>query len=338
MKFYAGIDLHSNNCVVVIIDEEGKLIYQKRLENNLTIIEQALNNYKSNMVGIVIESTFNWYWLVDGLMDHGYQVHLANTTAIQQYSGMKHTNDFTDAMWLAELLRLGLLPEGYIYPKEERALRDLLRKRGQLVQQRTQNILTLQTSIYRNTGTKISGNKIASSMTEEIIELFKDKNVQFAAACNLKIIQLLNEEIKRLEKIIIKQAKHKSAFKNLKSVPGIGDILSLTILLETGDIKRFDNVGNFSSYCRCVDSKKVSNGKKKGENNRKNGNKYLSWAFIEAANFAIRYNEKIKKYYQRKLSKTKQVIAIKTIAHKIARACYYIMRNDVKFEIDKAFA
>lgn len=338
MPFYAGIDLHSNNCVVVIIDEEGKLIYQKRLENNLTIIEQALNNYKSNMVGIVVESTFNWYWLVDGLMEHGYQVHLANTTAIQQYSGMKHTNDFTDAMLLAELLRLGLLPEGYIYPKEERALRDLLRKRGQLVQQRTQNILTLQTSIYRNTGTKISGNKIASSMTEEIIELFQDKNVQFAAASNLKIIQLLNEEIKRLEKIIIKQAKHKSAFKNLKSVPGIGDILSLTILLETGDIKRFDNVGNFSSYCRCVDSKKVSNGKKKGENNRKNGNKYLSWSFIEAANFAIRYNEKIKKYYQRKLSKTKQVIAIKTIAHKIARACYYIMRNDVKFEIDKAFA
>lgn len=338
MQFYVGIDLHSNNCVVVIIDGEGKLVYQKRLENNLALIEQVLNPFKSNIVGIVVESTFNWYWLVDGLSEHGYQLHLANTNAIQQYNGMKCTNDYTDAKWLAELLRLNLLPEGYIYPKEERALRDLLRKRGQLVQQRTQNILTLQTSIYRNTGSKMSGNKIMKNYSDdEIFLILKDKNVQFAASSNLKIIRTLSEEIAKLEKIILKQAKNKPAFKNLKSVPGIGEILALTIMLETGDIKRFDSVGNFSSYCRCVDSKKVSNGKKKGENNRKNGNKYLSWAFVEVANFAIRYDEKIKKYYQRKLSKTKRVIAIKTIAHKIARACYHIIRDGIVFDVNKAF-
>lgn len=339
MKFYAGIDLHSNNSVVVVMDEEGKLICQKRLENNLDVIEQALNVYKSNIVGVVVESTFNWYWLVDGLMERGYQLHLANTTAIQQYNGMKRTNDYTDAKWLAELLRLNLLSEGYIYPKEERALRDLLRKRGQLVQQRTQNVLTLQTSIYRNAGSKMSGTKIMKKDSEDEISLIlKDKNVQSAAFSNLKIIRTLSEEIAKLEKIILKQAKNKPAFKYLLSIPDVGEILALTIMLETGDIKRFNSVGNFSSYCRCVDSQKVSNGKKKGENNRKNGNKYLSWALIEAANFAIRYDEKIKKYYQRKLSKTKQVIAIKTIAHKIARACFYIIRDGVVFEVDKAFA
>ena len=108
-------------------------------------------------------------------------------------------------------------------------------------------------------------------------------------------------------------------------------------MLETGDIKRFKNVGNFSSYCRCVGSEKISNGKRKGTNNPKNGNKYLAWAFSETAHFAIQYNEQIKKYYQRKLSKTKQIIALKTIAHKLARAAYYIMRDGDKFEINKSF-
>ena len=108
-------------------------------------------------------------------------------------------------------------------------------------------------------------------------------------------------------------------------------------MFESGDINRFNKVGNFASYCRCANSNRISNGKKKGENNRKNGNKYLSWAFVEAANFAIKYNETIKKYYQKKMSKTKQIIAIKTVAHKLARACYYIMRDEVEFDIAKAF-
>lgn len=337
MQFYAGIDLHSNNCVVVVIDGEGKLMYQKRLENDLTLVQQALEAYKPDLFGVVVESTFNWYWLVDGLMVQGYRLHLANTTAIQQYSGIKCTNDYTDAKWLAELLRLRLLPEGYIYPKEERGLRDLLRKRCQLVQQKTQNILSLQNIIIRQTGFKMSANKLKKATTDEIHSYLQDKNVQFAASSNLKIIKTLQEEVYQLEKIILRQAKIKPELKNLKTVPGIGEILALTIMFETGDIKRFEGVGNFSSYCRCVDTKKISNGKKKGENNKKNGNKYLSWAFVEAANFAIRHDSKIRQYYQRKSSKTKQVVAIKTIAHKLARACYYIIRDGVKFELNKAF-
>jgi len=144
----------------------------------LAIIQQVLEPYKANISGIVVESTFNWYWLVDGLMEQGYRLHLANTTAIQQYSGMKCTNDFTDAKWLAELLRLKLLPEGYIYPKAERGLRDLLRKRCQLVQQKTQNVLSLQNIILRQTGSKTSGNKIQSLTEKEILSYLIDKSVK----------------------------------------------------------------------------------------------------------------------------------------------------------------
>lgn len=337
MQLYAGIDLHSNNSVLAIINSEGRKVYQKRLENNLDTIQKALEPYKSNLFGTVVESTYNWYWLVDGLMERGYSLHLANPNAIKQYNGIKHTNDYTDANWLAELLRLNLLPEGYIYPKEGRGLRDLLRKRCNLVQQRTQNILSLQNSILRQTGIKISGSKIKTLTVKEIGEYFKDNNVKAAATSALNIINVLEKEVITIEKLALKQVKIKPEFSKLKTIPGVGDILTLTIMLETGDINRFKKVGNFSSYCRCVESEKVSNGKKKGENNKKNGNKYLSWAFMEAAHYAIRYNERIKKYYQKKISKTHQIVAIKTVAHKLARAAYYIMRNGEDFEINKAF-
>jgi len=126
-------------------------------------------------------------------------------------------------------------------------------------------------------------------------------------------------------------------FTLLKTIPGIGPILAMTILLETGDIKRFESVGNYSSYCRCVESKRISNERKKGMNNRKNGNAYLCWAFIEASNHAIRSYPEINKYYQRKLAKTMRVVALKTIANKLSKACYFILRDEVGFDMKKLF-
>src|SRR5881392_2400194 len=141
IPLYGGIDLHANNSVVVLLNEQDQVIYQKRLPNHLPTILEPLSLHHGEIEGIVVESTYNWYWLVDGLMEAGYRVHLANTAAIQQYEGLKYTDDHSDARWLAHLLRLGLLPEGSIYPKAERAVRDLLRKRGQLVRQKTANLL-----------------------------------------------------------------------------------------------------------------------------------------------------------------------------------------------------
>ncbi len=151
-------------------------------------------------------------------------------------------------------------------------------------------------------------------------------------------MRCLEEQIQILEQAVKKRIRLRSTFRYLKTVHGIGEILALTIMLETGDIRRFSQVGNFASYCRCVDSRKISNGKRKGSGNRKNGNKYLAWAFVEAANFAVRYNPSVKRFYQRKKAKTKGVVAIKAVAHKLARACYYIMKDQVPFDTAKAFA
>jgi len=337
MKLYGAIDLHSTNNVTVVIDEEDKIVYQKRLPNDLALILMELSVYQSELQGIVVESTYNWYWLVDGLMEQGYKVHLANTAAIQQYEGLKYTDDHSDARWLAHLLRLGVLPEGHIYPRAERPVRDLLRKRSQMVRQRTTNLLSIQNLLTRNTGSSMKASRVKGLDVQQVDELLPNEDLALAVKANLAVLSSADEQVELLEQTVTQRVKLRPQFSFLKTVPGIGEILALTIMLETGDIRRFLSVGNYASYCRCVGSQKISNGKKKGQGNTKNGNKYLAWAFVEAAHFAIQYNSRIKSFDQRKKAKSKAVVAIKAVAHKLCRACYYIMRDQVPFNINKAF-
>ena len=171
METYAGIDLHSSNNFIGVINDKDKILYGKRHANRLDDVLRALDPFKDSLKGVVVESTFNWYWLVDGLQEHGYQVHLANPSAIQQYEGLKHTDDPWDSFWLAHMYRLGILPEGYIYPKEHRAVRDLLRRRLLFVRQSTAQILSLQSMISRNLGFKMSNNEIKKLKPTDIEEL-----------------------------------------------------------------------------------------------------------------------------------------------------------------------
>src|ERR671924_1512942 len=160
MSLYGGIDLHANNSVIVLLNEQDEVIYPKRLSNDLPAILEQLAPYHAEVKGLVVESTYNWYWLVDGLMEAEYRVHLANPAAMQQYSGLKYTDDHSDARWLAHVLRLGVLPEGFIYPKAERAVRDVLRKRAHWVRQQTANVLSVQNIIVRNTGARLSAKRL----------------------------------------------------------------------------------------------------------------------------------------------------------------------------------
>ena len=338
MDHFVGIDLHSNNSYIAVIDTDNNRIFKKKARNNLSEIVKLLAPFKKQIKGIVVESTYNWYWLVDGLMDNGYQLHLANPSAIKQYEGLKHIDDRTDAFHLANLLRLGILPEGYIYPKHERPVRDLLRKRIRLVQQRTALILSFQNLVARNLGSQMHVSTISKMTEEDLEDLFEDEYLILSAKASISTIHFLRSRIIPLEKAIEKAAKLKKEYQLLKTAPGIWTILALTIMLETGPIERFKKVGNYASYCRCVQSNRISNSKSKGKGNRKNGNKYLSWAYIEAANHALWNYEYVKRYHQKKMAKTNNVVAIKAIAHKLSRACYYIIRDQKEFDPLKAFA
>jgi transposase len=208
-------------------------------------------------------------------MDAGYRLHLANPAAMQQYSGLKYTDDRSDARWLAHLLRLGMLPEGYIYPKAQRPVRDLLRKRAHLVEQQTANVLRVQNIILRNTGVRLSAKRIKSVSQAEVTTLFPDADQALAVSSGLAVLPCLAEQITTVETRVRTRLHRTPLYELLQTVAGIGPILAQTILLETGDMRRFPTVGDYASYGRCVDSTKVSNGKRKGQGNVKNGTPYL---------------------------------------------------------------
>ena len=337
MKTYAGIDLHSSTNYTAVIDEHDYRHFGKRLPNRVDTIVSVLEPFKETLEGVVVESTYNWYWLVDGLQDNGYTVHLANPSAMKQYEGLKHTDDRWDAFWLAHLLRLHILPEGHIYPKEERPVRDLLRRRLLFVKHRTAHILSLQSMITRNLGSQMSCRAIKRLEQGDAQTLFEHPHLVLAAQNTIQAIRFLKDRIESIEREVKSVITLRNQFTCLLTIPGIGDILGLTIMLEAGDIARFPQVGNYSSYCRCVRAERLSNGKKKDTNNRKNGNKYLSWAYVEAANFAIRFCPHAQRFYQKKRAKTNGIVAIKALSNKLARASYYLMRDQVAYDADKLF-
>ena len=333
MELYAGLDLHSRNTYIGIMDNTFDRVFKKRVPNDLDQILQTLAPFQEQLKGFVVESTFNWYWLVDGLMEAGYgDAHLANPAAIKQYEGLeifRMTN--TMHSFLAKLLILDILPEGYIYPKEHRPVRDLARKRMFLVRHKTANILSLKSLLQRSCSIKLRTNDIQKLTADDLKEWLKEEYLILTAQTSLDTITFLKEKIKSLEKAIIKRVKLRKGFRQLLTIPGIGNILAMTIMLEVGDINRFTKVGNFVSYCRCVPSQRLSDGKSKGVGNRKNGNRYLSWALTEAAQLGRRYNEQFRRYYNRKVAQTNTSLATKALGNKLARICYYVMRDRVPF-------
>jgi transposase len=338
MREYCGIDLHSTNCWVTVLDEAFKVVRERKVPNDLATVLAILEPHRDALEGVAVESTFNWYWLVDGLQDAGYRVHLTNTWAAQQYEGLKYTDDRHDARWLAHLLALGILPEGYIYPKEERPLRDLLRRRAFLVRKKTSMVLSMHGAFECRTGMRVKTNDLKKWSAEDVEAILEDPTISLGITCLLQPMKVLDEQIKVIEKVVLKRAKLREEFGPLQTVWGVGKVLALTIMYEVGQIARFATVGDFASYCRCVKTERFSNGKRKGSGNRKNGNPYLSWAFSEVAHYAARFYPEAQAYFQRKRAATNGIIANRALAHKLARASFYVMRDQVPFDPDKLFA
>jgi transposase len=274
---------------------------------------------------------------MDGLMAAGFPVQLAHTSALPQYEGLKYSNDFSDARRLAHLVRLGILPTGYIYPKQERALRDLLRRRLLLVRQRTLHHVSLQSLIARHSGQRLSAYQIKTLTQPQIADYLEGPallggEITHQARC------WLDRAVRRIERELQPQIKPREDYQLLQSIPGTGPVLGTTIALETGTIERFASPGHYASYARCVKSEKISNGKRKGQGNKKNGNKYLAWAFMEAAHYGAIWNPRIKRYYQRKQARAHILVAKKAVANKLARACYHMLKRGEKFDVSRAFS
>lgn len=337
-KLYCAMDLHSNNVVIVVTDGSGKELLDTRVGNDLAVILERIEPFRPFLSSIAVESTYNWYWLVDGLKDHGYAVDLVNTGAVRSYSGTKHTDDSDDARFLCDLQAMDRLPTGYVYPPKERAMRDMLRRRSLFVRHRTSQKLSLQGLFARKTGKKHGFQKIAGYNEDLLLALLSDQASVEIAKLQCETCNHLSLQISEIERLALSNLKLKPEFSGLRTIPGIGVILGLAIMLETGDVSRFQKCGNFVSYCRCAPSKRISNAKIKGKNNTKNGNPYLSWAFIEGASHAIVHCSEARKYYDRKLRKSQNTsVAMKSVAAKLAKAAYFVMRDGQEFLVEKAF-
>jgi len=329
--------LHSNNVMIGVINQEGKRVVHRKLECDLKQVIGFLEPMKARLASMAVESTFNWYWLVDGLRAKGYPIDLANPAKIEQYSGLKHADDKDDAFHLADLQRLEILPKAHIYDPQLRPVRDLLRRRAHLVHQRTALLLSFKSLYTRTTGESLALSDVKKLEAKEAPKLYEHPANQLIAQVQAEHIQALGESIGRLEKAVLGYTRAIPLYEKLLTIPGIGRVLGMTITMEVGDIKRFKTDGDFASYARMVDARRLSNGKVKAENNQKCGNKYLSWAFVEAANFARRYDAHCRRWYDRKAGKTSKVIATKALGCKLAKAAWHIMTNQSNYEEKRMF-
>lgn len=332
-ELYAGADLHGNNVFLSICNQDGVNVFRRRVKANLDAVNAALDPFWDRIKALGVESTFNWYWLVDGLIEQGRNVKLGNPAKMKQYSGIKMTNDLSDAGWLAEQLRTGIFPECYIYPKQTRSVRDALRRRQLFVRRRTQAILSLGGLLERHGLAAPSAARMQKWTKQDIQATGLDRWVQLQLETLLDAVHESDRQARRIEKEVLAFVKPTTQYNRIQLVPGIGIALGMLIVLESGDFKRFPTAGNYASYCRTVKSERTTNDKKKGSNNSKNGNKYLAWGFIEAATFAARFNPRIQSWYEKKKRKSGVAKAKKALACKLAKAVWHVMNGK---EFDEA--
>ena len=340
MKFYCGIDLHATNSFLCVIDDKDKILLKEKLKNDLGAILYALESF-SPRPSVVVEATINWYWLIDGLQEAGFDVKLAHSMALYMITGAKVKTDRRDAFSLARLLRLDAIPEAYIYPKAKRPIRDLLRKRKQVVRLRANAYgalrrVLLQYGFYGYSQATIKS--LTEAQLDQHLEHFATQ-----AGCHLEVqrIRFYSDQIKTLENIILSSVSDDQRFELLQTIPGVGKILALTILYESGDIDRFQSAKHFCSYARVVPGVAQSSGVSKRGRGSKQGNPHLKWAFCQAAALSVRYNTGIRKFRQRHLSrrrsKAKKMVTLCIVAHKLAIASYIILKNRVPFKQELMF-
>lgn len=326
-RYYCGADLHGNNVFLSVCDEKGDRVMKKRVKADLQSVKQVLEPYLEHLHIVAVESTFNWYWFVDGLRAAGVDVRLANPARMQQYSGLKVSDDASDASWLAEQARLGILPECYVYPAEVRPIRDLLRRRMFMVRQRTGAILTAQSLFAREAWSWPGTIKFKKWTDHEVQALGCDPFTAIQLSSLLELVRTQDQLTERIEREVLKAIKKEEGYKSLQQIPGIGPILGMLIMLESGNFQRFPSAGNYASYCRTVQSQRISNDKNKGVNNRKNGNRYLSWAFAEAAVFAIRFRPAIQSWHERKKRRSNAPKALRALSCKLAKVVWHVMNG-----------
>ena len=335
-RHYCGIDLHTRTMYVCILDAAGQVLVHQNLPAQPEAFLAAVAPYREDLV-VACECIYTWYWLADLCAREGIRFVLGHALFMKAIHGGKAKNDRIDAHKIAVLLRGGMLPQAYVYPAKMRATRDLLRRRLHLVRKRGQLLAHIQMT-NQAYNLPAFGKRIAyPSNREGVADHFEDRVVRKSIAVDLGLLERYDALITDLELYLVHQAKQHEpqGFQLLRSIPGIGKVLAMTILYEIHDIRRFDRVQEFASYARLVRCAKESAGKKHGTSGAKMGNVHLKWAFSEAAVLFVRHCAEGKKLLARLEKKHGKGKALSILAHKLGRAAYYVLRREKAFDPEK---
>ncbi len=335
MGFYCGIDLHSKISQIAVIDDALSVLLNQKLANDLGAILGVLATIQEKP-RIVIESTFNWYWLVDGLQDAGYKVVLAHTLALSMITRAKVKTDRRDAVILARLLRMNEVPEGYIYPRESRGVRDLIRRRTSVVAFRAREYAGLRRLLYQQGLSNHTRNGTRRMSEEELHALFDCQEVRMTASHEIARIELYSRQIDDIERYVIAHARDREDYQRLRGVPGLGHALAAIVYYESGEMNRFASPRNYSSYSRVVPGAADSGGKTARGRGSKQGNPHLKSAFSQAAVHAVRCYPKIRSHFDRQFKRrrgsARKIVCYSIIAHKLAVAAYFVLKEGKRYE------
>ncbi|RLV57682.1 IS110 family transposase [Parashewanella curva] len=331
--YYCGIDLHARMLYVCIIDDKGNKVEHQKIKACPTALMNLISPYLKGLV-LGVECMHCWYWVSNFCKQHLIDFVLGHALYMRAIHGGKAKNDKVDSYKIANLLRGGNFPVAYDYPETMRSTRDLLRRRTRIVRHGADLKAHVSNTFSQYNMPAHDLNLRYPSDREKLRNVFEDSSVQRNIDMDLNLVDFYNKELSQVEQFILKNAKQHNPqdYQILNTFPGIGLILSLTILYEIGDIRRFDTVQKFASYSRLIKCKAESNDKIYGTQGNKIGNAHLKWAFSEAAVLYLRGNDKAKKYLdklQKRMSKGK---ALSALAHKIGRCVYFMLRNKTVFD------
>jgi transposase len=337
--FYCGIDLHVDWMYVCVIDAEGEVRVHKNIRTDPKAFLQALQPFREDVV-VCVECMFTWYWLADLCEDEGIPFVLGHALYMRAIHGGKAKNDRIDSHKIAALLRGGLIPQAYVYPRRMRATRDLLRRRNHLMHKRAELYAHIQNTASQYHLSAPLGRIAKPQNRRGLIERFDHRCVQKNMAVDVALVDFYDPLLAELERYIEKTAHGHDpvSLALLRTIPGVGNILALVMLYEIEQIARFPRVQEFVSYCRLVKSAKESNGKRYGTSGKTIGNAHLKWAFSEAAVLFLKNNEPAQKYLAKLATRHGQGKALSILAHKLGRAVYFMLKNQVAFDQEKFLA
>jgi transposase len=338
-KFYCGVDLHARTMFLCVLDQRGYPLLERNIKTDPEAFLKSIAPYREDVV-VAVECMFTWYWLSDLCSREKIPFILGHALYMKAIHGGKAKNDRIDANKIAVLLRGGMFPVAYVYPPKMRSTRDLLRRRMFLNRKRSALITHIKCTFAQynlpEPEQKISRVAHRDGIAEQIPDPGASRNVQL----DLDVLSFYDSTLTKLEQelTVIAKDHDPDAYFRLRTVPGIGKILSLVILYEIHDINRFPSVQDFASYCRLVKPAKESGGKRLGSGGAKIGNVHLKWAFSEAAVLFLRKNEAAKLYRTKLTKRHGKAKSLTILAHKIARAVYFILKRRTVFQAEAFFA